>query len=345
MLSSIPLSVAVVGATGAVGIELIHCLEKRNFPIRELRCFSSARSVGRSILFRNEQIPLLSLSSGCMQGIDLAFFCAGSSVSKKEIPLTLGQGVQVIDMSSHFRLDPDVPLIIPEINGDTLLSSHQLIASPNCCATLLLMVAAALHRHTPIKRIAVTTYQAASGAGSIAMQELKEETAAILSNQSYERSVFTHPYAFNLFPHNSPFIDESGYAEEEIKIREESRKILNLPHLPIHATCVRVPVLRAHALSLNITFEKDMPVDTAYSLLKQTSGVTVLENRKENRFPMPSDASFQDSVFCGRIRQDLSCPHTLDLWVVGDQLLKGAALNGVQIAESLLSFRFLSISP
>jgi len=232
-----------------------------------------------------------------------------------------------------------VPLIIPEINPDALRQEDQLITCPNCSVAIMLMALAPLHRHVKIKRIVAATYQAASGAGSRAMQELEEETRAHLEGRPFERTVIPHPYAFNLFPHNSP-LDATGYAEEEIKMREEAHKILGDDSIGIHATCVRVPVLRAHSEALNVTFKAPLSVEEAYAILREAPGVIVLEDRARNRFPMPSDATGQDAIFCGRIRQDLSCPNTLDLWVVGDQLLKGAALNAVQIAELLLQKGF-----
>jgi aspartate-semialdehyde dehydrogenase len=290
------------------------------------------------VRWEGKDLPLETLSQTAFDGIDLAIFCAGGSVSREWIPLALHKGVLVIDNSSAFRMDPHVPLIIPEINPHALHPHHRLIASPNCSATLMLMALAPLHRVVPIQRIVAATYQSASGAGYRAMRELEEETQAHLERRPFQRSVFPYPYAFNLFPHNSPF-QEEGYSEEEIKMREEGRKILEAPTLGIHATCVRVPILRAHSEALNVTFTAPLSVERAYSLLREAPGITILEDRACNRFPMPSDASGQDSIFCGRIRQDLSCPNTLDLWVVGDQLLKGAALNAVQIVELCLQQR------
>lgn len=328
------LTVALVGATGAVGQACLSLLEKRRFPIKQLRCFASARSVGKTVLFKGASLPILPLSEQGFADVDIALFSAGKTVSKEWIPIALAQGARVIDSSSAFRMDPRVPLVIPEINPHALSGNPRLIACPNCSTAIMLMVVAPLHRRYRATRIVAATYQAASGAGFHAMQELKEETRALLEELPYTRSVMPHPYAFNLFPHNSPFTEE-GYAEEEIKMREESRKILEEPALALHATCVRVPVLRAHSEAVNITFAEPITVEEAYALLRQTPGVTILEERASNRFPMPSDASCQDPVFCGRIRKDLSFPNTLDFWVVGDQLLKGAALNAVQIAECL----------
>lgn len=231
---------------------------------------------------------------------------------------------------------PEVPLVIPEVNPEALLQHKGIIASPNCTATILLTALAPLHRLFQIKRMILSTYQAASGAGATAMHELQEETKAFLSKEPFQRTVMPHPYAFNLFLHNAPMTDDN-YNEEESKVIEEARKILQEPALPIAVTCVRVPILRAHSESINAEFHKPITADTARSILAKAPGITLLEDWKSNRFPMPSDASFQDNIFVGRIRNDLSQKNTLDLWVVGDQLLKGAALNAVQIAEMLVA--------
>jgi aspartate-semialdehyde dehydrogenase len=331
-------NIAIVGATGVVGGELLRILEKRHFPIGQLRCFASARSLGKTVLFRGQNVPLEILSADAFKDCDIALFCAGSKVSKQWIPKALECGVRVVDNSSAFRMDPNVPLIIPEINGNALQKHHPLAASPNCSTTIMLMAAAPLHRRFSIARIVAATYQAASGAGHVAMKELEEETLAHLEQRPYTRTAMPHPYAFNLFPHNSA-LNAEGYAEEEIKMLEETRKILGDPHIWVNATCVRVPVLRAHSEALNISFKEPVSVEECYEILKNAPGVTILEDRAHNRFAMPSDASLQDAVLCGRIRKDPSFPNTLDLWVVGDQLLKGAALNAVQIAELFLEQR------
>lgn len=331
-------SLALVGATGAVGQEILRVLEKRHFPLKELRCFASPKSEGKELLFRGEKGPVRSLSQGAFSGVDLALFCAGRIISQEWVPTALKEGALVIDNGSFFRLDPHVPLIIPEINPHALKEEHRLIASPNCSATIMLMALAPLHKKVRMKRIVVATYQAASGAGSRAMRELEEETRAHLEGRPFERTVMPHSYAFNLFPHNSP-LDPSGYVEEEIKILKESQKILEDDKVKIHATCVRVPILRAHSEAVNVTFEGPLSVEEAYAILSRSPGVRILENRACNRFPMPKDASGQEAVFCGRIRKDPSCPNTLDFWVVGDQLLKGAALNAVQIAELVVKLK------
>ena len=333
-MENLAVNFAIVGATGAVGSELLKILEKRKFPISQLHCFSSPRSAGREIFFQGKSVLTEPLTEGAFKEIDIAIFCAGGKISKEWIPQALASGTRVVDNSSAFRMDPDVPLIIPEINSHAL-KDRQLAACPNCSAAIMLMAVAPLHKRFKISRIVAATYQAASGAGLQAMKELEEETLAYLENRPYARTVIPHPYAFNLFPHNSP-LDENGYAEEEVKMLEETRKILEDDAIWVNATCVRVPVLRAHSEALNITFSQPVSVEEVYEVLKQAPGLTILEDRARNRFPMPSDASFQDNVFCGRIRKDPSFPNTFDLWVVGDQLLKGAALNAVQIAELFL---------
>lgn len=330
-----PIKLAIVGATGAVGMELLDVLEKRQFPIAELRLFASSRSIGKKLTFRKEPIPIQMLSEQAFEGIDIAIFSAGRQVAREWAPLAAKRGVRVIDNSSAFRMDGDVPLVIPEINPQALREDHFIVACPNCSTVIMLMAVAPLHRRFNIVRIVAATYQAASGAGFQAMKELEEETLAHLEKRHYKRTVVPHPYAFNLFPHNSP-LDKNGYVEEELKMLYETRKILQDDQIWINATCIRVPVLRAHSEALNITFSKSVSVEEAYDVLKDAPGITILEDRAQNRFPMPSDANGQDNIFCGRIRKDFSFPNTLDLWVVGDQLLKGAALNAVQIAELIL---------
>lgn len=333
------MSLAIIGATGAVGQEVIAVLEKRNFPLTSLRCFASPASLGKRIVFRGESIPVEVLSEEGFVGLDIAIFCAGRKISAEFAPLAQKRGTLVIDNSSAFRMCEEVPLVIPEVNPEALAHHRGIIASPNCSTTILLVVLAPLHRICPIQRIFAATYQAASGAGALAMQELQEETRALLEGRPFERRVVPHPYAFNLFLHPSP-LNEWGYVEEEIKMIEESRKILGDQNLCINASCVRVPVLRAHSEALNVTFQRPFSREEAYAILRDAPGVCLLEDP----FPMPIIASGQDAIFCGRIREDRSLPNTLDFWVVGDQLLKGAALNVVQIAELCIQNQQLSYS-
>lgn len=327
--------VGIVGATGAVGLELLATLEKRHFPVATIRLFASANSLGRHLVFQGNKIAVETLQKGCFQGLDLVFFSAGSKIAKAYAPQAVSEGAIVIDNSSAFRSNPNVPLVIPEVNAHAIASHKGIIANPNCSTIIMLMALAPLHRLAKIKRIVAATYQAASGAGAKAMQELMDETRASLENRPYERSVIPFPYAFNLFLHNSP-LSQEGYAEEEVKLLTETRKILEDPSIRVAATCVRVPVLRAHSEALNVEFHHPLEPDEACALLQKAEGISCLEDRSQNRFPMPLDVSGKDDVFYGRVRKDLSQDNTLDIWVVGDQLLKGAALNAVQIAEKLL---------
>ncbi len=326
--------IAIVGATGAVGQEMLQVLAKRNFPIKNLRLFASPQSEGKILLFKENSIPIESLSPGCFRGLDVTFFCAGKGISSTFVPRAVEEGSLVIDSSSAFRLHSDVPLVIPEVNPHALEHHRGVIASPNCVASILLMPLAPLHKKFKIRRIVGATYQAASGAGFKAMQELQEETLALLQQKPYNRTIMPHPYAFNLFSHNAP-MTPSGYNEEENKVLDETRKILEDGHLRMTMTCVRVPILRAHAMALNVEFNHPISPEMAKDILLSAPGVTLLEDWEQNRFPMPLDASGKDDVFVGRIRADISHPNTLEFWIVGDQLLKGAALNAVQIAEML----------
>jgi aspartate-semialdehyde dehydrogenase len=313
-------TVAVIGATGAVGREIVRLLLERRFPMKCLRLFASAKSIGSTV----HGISVEALET--LDGIDLAFFAAGSSVSKQWIP---NAKCLCIDSSSAFR--GQAPLIIPEINPHAIKEHRGVISSPNCTATVLLMPLFSLHRLFGVKRIVVSTYQAASGAGQKLMQELEDATRAHLAGGSYAHSL-PFPYAFNLYPHNS-VLHESGYVEEELKMRSETRKILEDETIAMSATCVRVPVLRAHSVSANVEFKKPFTLEEVYHALRHVPGVKLLEERKQNRFPTPWDATGKEEVFCGRFRLDPSQPQTLEFWAVGDQLLKGAALNAVQIAE------------
>jgi aspartate-semialdehyde dehydrogenase len=317
-----------VGATGAVGAEILRLLEERNFPLKNLRCFASHKSLGKSVLFKGEEIPLGVLKKGCFSSSQLAFFCAGSTISKEW--LAEAKDCFVIDSSSAFRSDPSVPLIIPEINAHAL-KNHKVVASPNCAATILLMPLFTLHRLFQVKRVIVSTYQAASGAGAWLLRELKSETLAHLENRPYAHQL-PFPYAFNLYPHNSK-LQENGYVEEEIKMLQETRKILEDDTIQLSATCVRVPVLRAHSVSANVEFRKPFSLEKVYEALEDVPGLKLFEDRLQNRFATPFDATGKEDVYCGRFRIDPSQPNTLEFWAVGDQLLKGAALNAVQIAE------------
>jgi aspartate-semialdehyde dehydrogenase len=331
--------VAIIGATGAVGVELIHCLEQRNFPLSRLRLFASSRSAGKHLAFRGEELPVEVLTEESFAGVDIALFSAGSGTSKRFAPIAVEAGAVVIDNSSAFRMDPAVPLVVPEINVDALAGHRGIIANPNCAAIISITPLWPIHRRNRIERLIISTYQAASGAGAAAMAELEEATRAYLDGRDFEPTVLPHPYAFNLFSHNTKIDPATGYNDEETKVIQESRKIWNEPELRISATCIRVPVLRAHSMS--ITFECANPIDpeSVRAILSDAPGVRLVDDPERNYFPMPKDASGQDAILVGRIRRDLSDPsgRSISLFVVGDQLLKGAALNAVQIAEALLS--------
>src|ERR1700732_295489 len=329
--------VAIVGATGAVGVELIRCLEQRAFPLAELRLLASARSAGRTLAFRGQALAVRELDEHSFRGVDLALFSAGSATSKRFAPVAVRAGATVIDNSSAFRMDPAVPLVVPEINPQALRAHSGIISNPNCSAIISITPLWPIHRANRIVRLLLATYQAASGAGAAAMEELRESTRAYLEGRSYIPRVLPHPYAFNLFSHNTRLDPASGYNEEESKGMRDDGKIFGDPDIRVSATCVRVPVLRAHSVA--ITFECERPITPAQvrELLQTAPGVKLVDDVERNYFPMPQDASGQDPILVGRIRQDLSDPdgRSIALFVAGDQLLKGAALNAVQIAEAL----------
>jgi aspartate-semialdehyde dehydrogenase len=333
--------IAIVGATGAVGIELLQCLERRRFPVGEIRLLASARSKGKELLFRGRPIVVEELAEKRFHGVDIAFFSAGGKISREYCPRAAQHGAVVIDNSSAFRMDPKVPLVIPEINPETIQRHHGIIANPNCSTIIAITPLWPIHKKNRIRRLLVTTYQAASGGGAAAMRELVESTRAYLNNEPHTPTVLPHPYAFNLFSHNSAMDAASGYNEEELKVIKETRKIFGDPQILIGVTCVRVPVLRAHSESLVFECEAPITPEDVRSLLQDAPGVRIVDRTEENYFPMPRDASGQDDILVGRIRQDLSDPsgHSIALFVSGDQLLKGAALNAVQIAERLLAAR------
>jgi aspartate-semialdehyde dehydrogenase len=330
--------VAIVGATGAVGIDLIRCLEQRRFPLSNLRLLASARSAGRKLDFKGRQIAVEELTEHSFDGVDVALFSAGSAISKRFAPAAVAAGAVVIDNSSAFRLDEAVPLVVPEINPEAAFRHSGIIANPNCSTIISITPLWPVHRVNRIRRLVVATYQAASGAGAAAMEELRESTRAYLENRPYEPKVLPHPYAFNAFSHNSKVDLETGYNEEEIKVMRETRKIFGDDEIRISATAVRIPVLRAHCVAVNFECEQPISADEVRRLIDGAPGVKVVDDRERNYFPMPKDASGQDDILVGRIRQDVSDPtgRSVALFVAGDQLLKGAALNAVQIAELLL---------
>lgn len=328
------LNVAILGATGAVGGEILSLLEQRAFPLSSLKLIASPRSAGTRLSFKGESLPVESLEEAAFKGVDLVLASAGGSISLQWLPRAVAAGAIAIDNSSAFRMDPSVPLIVPEINSQTVHQHQGIIANPNCTTILMALAVWPLHQVQPVERLVIATYQSASGAGARAMEEVKQQTQAILAGDPPAVEAFPYPLAFNLFPHNSP-LNDLGYCQEEMKMVEETRKIFSAPRLRITATCVRVPVLRAHSEAINIEFTQPFAVARAREILAQAPGVRLVEDWHRNYFPMPIDASGQDDVLVGRIRQDISNPNGLELWLSGDQIRKGAALNAVQIAELL----------
>ncbi len=330
-------NVAVIGAKGAVGHEIIHLLEKRKFPVGEFYPFGSARTAGQKISFNRKEYINRELKSqpGEFKGVDVILSSPGASVSKQFAPHAIKDGALIIDNTSAFRMNPDVPLVVPEINGDDIFKHKGIIANPNCSAIIMLMAIAPLHRKNKIRRVLCATYQAVSGAGAVAMEELKDQTREVLDGKPATKKVFPHQIAFNLFSHNAA-IEHDGYNGEELKMIQESHKILHDNSIKIVTTCVRVPVLRAHTEVLYLEFEKPMSPEEAREILRKSPGVDIQDDQKSNHFPMPIEASHRENVLVGRIRKDLSSDNGLAMMVAGDQLWKGAALNAVQIAEAWL---------
>ena len=332
-------AVAIVGATGAVGVELLRVLEQRRFPLSALRLLASPRSAGKQLSFSGAPFTVEALGPSSFDGIDIALFSAGASTSRDYAPQAVAAGAIVIDNSSAFRMDAAVPLVVPEINADAMTLHKGVIANPNCVAIVAGMALWPIHRRNPIRRVIASTYQSASGAGAAAMDELTRSTEAHLAGRDFAPRVLPHPYAFNLFSHNTPIDPATGYNGEETKVINETRKIFGAPELRISITCVRVPVLRAHAMALTLECAEPIEPAAARALLVDAQGVRVVDDPAANHFPMPVEASGRDEVLVGRIRRDLGDPsgRSLSLFAVGDQLLKGAALNAVQIAERLKS--------
>jgi aspartate-semialdehyde dehydrogenase len=326
--------VAILGATGAVGQELLELLAERDFPVAELIPLASPRSAGRTLSWRGEDLTIREVEAAAFADVDVVLASAGGSISRTWAPVAAAAGAVVIDNSSAFRLDPEVPLVVPEVNPQAAFSHRGIIANPNCTTILLTLALAPLAARRPVRRVVVSTYQSASGAGARAMEELRSLSRTVLEGGEPVSTVLPHSLAFNLFLHNSP-LQANGYCEEELKMLNETRKIMALPDLRLSATCVRVPVLRAHSEAVNIEFVEPFPVEEARALLAAAPGVELIEDHAANRFPMPTDVTGRDPVAVGRIRQDLSDPNALELWLCGDQIRKGAALNAIQIAELL----------
>jgi len=332
-----PPVVAIVGATGAVGVELLRCLERRRFPLAELRLFASPRSAGTALDVAGARLTVRALDEASFAGVDLALFSAGSAVAKRFAPQAVAAGAVVVDNSSAFRRDEDVPLVVPEINAAALPGHRGIIANPNCVAITAAVPLWPIHRRNRIERIVLATYQAASGAGAAAMAELLQGTRAALEGRDHPPRVLRHPAAFNLFSHDSAIDPATGYNGEETKVMAEMRKIFGDEDLRIGATCVRVPVLRAHSAAITIECAQPITPEEARDWLVQAPGVRIVDDAERNHFPMPLEASGRDEILVGRLRRDASDPsgRSLALFVCGDQLLKGAALNAVQIAEKL----------
>ena len=331
--------VAIAGATGAVGVEFLRLLEERHFPISKLLLLASARSAGKTMRFDGRDVLVEELTEDSFQNIDIAFFSAGGSISKKYAPIAARAGAVVVDNSSAFRMDPKVPLVIPEINPEAIAAHDGIIANPNCSTIIAIVPLWPIHKKNRIKRLIAATYQAASGAGAAAMEELRESTRAHLEDREYANTVLPHPYAFNLFIHNSKIDPATGYNEEETKMVQETKKIFGDAEIRISATCVRVPVLRAHSEALTIECERPITPAEVREILAAAPGVKLIDDPVKNYFPMPKDASGQGDVLVGRIRQDTSdlSGRSIAMFVAGDQLLKGAALNAVQIAEVMVA--------
>ncbi|MFV3076435.1 aspartate-semialdehyde dehydrogenase [Niveispirillum fermenti] len=333
-----PVSVAVVGATGAVGVEIRHCLEQAGLNLCRVRLLASPRSAGQVVPFAGGSLMVEALGDDSFQGIDYALFSAGSGISRDYAPRAVAAGAVVIDNSSAFRMDGDIPLVVPEVNPDVIPARPGIIANPNCVAIIATVPLAALDARHRIRRLTIATYQAASGAGAAAMEELRAATAAHLAGDAYAPRVLKHPYAFNLFSHDAAINPATGYNGEEEKVVEETRKILRRPDLHIGITCVRVPVLRAHSMAISVEFDEVVEPDAVRSILSSAPGVRLVDDRDGNHFPMPNEASGQGDVLVGRIRRDVGDPsgRSIALFLAGDQLLKGAALNAVQILQRLV---------
>jgi aspartate-semialdehyde dehydrogenase len=335
--------VAVVGATGAVGREMLRMLWERKFPASEVRALASARSAGQKIPYGDGSVTIETLTPASAKNVDLALFSAGGDISREYAHTFVNAGAVVIDNSSAFRMDPSVALVIPEVNPQVLSKETRLVANPNCSTIIAITPLWPIHQKNRIRRLIASTYQAASGAGAAAMDELVAATKAHIEGKPFTQTVLPHPYAFNLFSHNSKIDPKTGYNQEETKMVEETRKIYADSEIRISATCVRVPIPRAHSEALNFECERPISADEVRQILKTAPGVKIVDDSEKNYFPMPKDASGQGDILVGRIRQDVSDPSgkSIVLFVAGDQLLKGAALNAVQIAEVMAAQGFL----
>ena len=326
--------VAIVGATGAVGIEMLHVMERRKFPAASVKLLASARSAGKTHRFRGQEIAAQTLGINSFEDIDLAFFSAGAAISREFAPIAVQSGAVVIDNSSAFRMQENVPLVIPEINAGDVARHEGIIANPNCTTAITLMALYPLHRKFRVKRIFASSYQAVSGAGTQAIEELKQQAKAAVSGKRIEREVFPHQIAFNVIPQVDSFLD-SGYTKEEMKMQNEGRRIMHLPSFKASVTCVRVPVFRAHSIAVSAEFQERVTIVEARDAIVSFRGIELRDDPTDNVYPMPLDYAEEDVCAIGRLRIDSALENGLAFWVCGDQLLKGAALNAVQIAELL----------
>ena len=328
-------SVAIVGATGAVGREIMKILETRKFPLTNLKLLASRNSAGKEIRFKNQNVPVEEIGETSFKGVDIALFSASGDISKKYAPIAVSSGATVIDNSSAFRMNPDVPLVVPEINGEDIKFNNGIIANPNCSTIIMNLTIAPLYNKYGVERVVVSTYQAASGAGAAAMNELEQQCRDWCLGVPIIQEIFKRQYVWNLFSHNSPIDIDSGYNEEELKMVNETKKIFGDPDIGVAVTCVRVPVLRAHCESVNVTLRQPYEsIDEIRNLISDFPGLTVKDDREANEHPEPLMASGQDDCYVGRIRADVSQPEKgIEMFVAGDQIRKGAALNAVQIAE------------
>jgi len=328
------LHIAIVGATGAVGLEMLKTLEKRNFPVSSLTPLASARSAGKTLPFRGQELLVQELTGNSFVGVDIALFSAGGAISKEFAPLAVDAGAVVVDNSSAFRMDDSAPLVVPEINTADVATHKGIIANPNCSTIVTVMALYPLHQAFGVKRMFASTYQAVSGSGAMGIEELKRQVGEINEDREVTKEVYPHQIAFNVLPHVDVFL-ENGYTKEEMKMVHESRKIMRLPGFQASVTCVRVPVYRAHSIAVSAEFEKPVSVERAREAIAAAPGIDLNDDIAGNGYPLPLELAGQDNCQVGRIRKDCAMENGLSFWVAGDQLLKGAALNAVQIAEEV----------
>jgi aspartate-semialdehyde dehydrogenase len=326
--------IAVVGATGAVGVEMLRVMERRNFPVSSLRLLASPRSAGRTLEFKGKDVAIEPLTKNSFEGIDIALFSAGSGISKEYADIAVKSGAVVIDNSSAFRQSDNVPLVVPEVNGADVANHKGIIANPNCTTAITLMALYPLHKKFRVRRVFASSYQAVSGAGARAIDELHGQVQSIANEQPIAREVFPHQIAFNVIPQVDSFV-ETGYTKEEMKMQNEGRRIMHLPTFKASVTCVRVPIYRAHSVAVSAEFERPVTLNEAREAIHAFPGVELRDDPSRNIYPMPLDYADKDVCGVGRLRLDCALENGLSFWVCGDQLLKGAALNAVQIAELL----------